>query len=1529
MEEQKTKLSNEEFKKIINELETIVNKEFQKVEEEVISYTDFYSARKQAFEEFILRIRKYDLSDIKTELWPGLFFSNPDNCIIDLSETNAHFDFSKINDSDSNWISLNNFNLSGCKIDNLDKLTGRLNYEAFDDETRKKYPKIFLDDSYNEEFRKRYCSNQITVDDYFSIEKEKRDSLNLRDKLSFDEGYISIINDDDKIENFIRINDEYKKILELVNKHLYPLKRNSIALDDDKRKAELFLKNLKSSNYTEWKDIIYKYTRRDLLHYFGKYNNIDKYPQSFIEENRDIFLLDQDISEELKNKYFNGKLKLEDFLGKTDFLKVNINYGVIDEKYEIRELIVNYKEELSHVPVEKADLIRTIAFDIVKLRNRHYNSLEQYLKQDNFDLYIKYKEDKKENELSFEERLKNSLQNNNGFSSVYRKAIKQFGIENILEFERKTGLLSKEKDGVKSYYFIKLMTDFSDFNNIKKIEELYVKNIIRNYSHKENGDDYKNLDYINSGYFKTITLDSNELDGLNEEEKNDLINKFYKGELNYTDIRKYPILMEVLKNKDLSFVLRRNIYNCYSEYGSYKTNDYDIDKKIKLNSKILELWKIYGKVFDILLYNEINLEDNTKEEIERFINKKLYEYMIDINHPSNYDNCIEDCDLLNLKSFKEQYPCFYIDEENFTEEELEKDYTPEELANNTDLIKRMKKTSIAFFTSEEYYWITDMFKEKETDDTAYEANLNRLIVMLEFSKIKDDPVIANEFKNYYLSHNNINNIREISEVLQRLRYTNSSVLFSLRESLLEQLLATKNPTDSFNKIEKVFIKNNIPLYAKMYYCFRILYPDIDKKFDFTENSRVATELKDGNVEKNRFIGLESPNEKRFMLIYNDLLQIAIKSNSIDMQQYLSNIENGSNIFNKLSEGKTTYEELSQEEKQEIDIFAKHLETIYDNSRLTKDLNIDLDTLSTKELINVLKDKISPTERYDLKDRIVRMYGYSAGYKSFNQLKSAMEDSVSNANLRGNKYAELLSNNKFSLEEGDLIRCIGDYQALGGSLDNGNVSKEYLSTIREKSTSDTTPLDIDWSLMEENNSIYNAIVGSPTGFGFGNVYLVIKKDNQNFNITRDSKGNELDTKYDPNKQELFGTQVNDVGWKTHWGIRTGIALTDVDYILYKKTAMIDNEKPYDEAGNVNYEGDTRDEYDDLRAIKFEIARHGYYIPVVDFSGNLIFTPKEYEELKSQMNGLSYYGDTIYNFSNNLVTPEIEEIRNSLYVSKNDTQNKSKEVNLLLKQILDKYNLSLKNKIDGNLTPGSVEVIDTGSTGRTTNEPGDGDFDLLLRLDNKFISDKKNYNKFKEDILSLIKEHNPEDIMITDNGDFRFKKVQLDSGNIVDIDLTFDRKTDKVKYTTEVCIKDRLETIRKQDSEKYEYVVANIILAKRVLKEAHAYKSANSKEADGGLGGVGVENWILQHGGSFYDAATSFLEKAKNKSFDEFKKIYTIWDFGENHLAERKGHYSHDNFVNDNMNEKGYEKMTQALELYLEKQKMYNDETVKNY
>ena len=82
------------------------------------------------------------------------------------------------------------------------------------------------------------------------------------------------------------------------------------------------------------------------------------------------------------------------------------------------------------------------------------------------------------------------------------------------------------------------------------------------------------------------------------------------------------------------------------------------------------------------------------------------------------------------------------------------------------------------------------------------------------------------------------------------------------------------------------------------------------------------------------------------------------------------------------------------------------------------------------------------------------------------------------------------------------------------------------------------------------------------------------------------------------------------------------------------------------------------------------------------------------------------------------------------------------------------------------------------------------------------------------------------------------------------------------------------------------------------------------------GVGIENWILENEGLFEKTSRDFLDKAEGKSFEEFIKVYTIWNFGQNNLSfKRDDGYTHDEFIKNNMNEEGYNKMVSVLKEYV--------------
>lgn len=390
---------------------------------------------------------------------------------------------------------------------------------------------------------------------------------------------------------------------------------------------------------------------------------------------------------------------------------------------------------------------------------------------------------------------------------------------------------------------------------------------------------------------------------------------------------------------------------------------------------------------------------------------------------------------------------------------------------------------------------------------------------------------------------------------------------------------------------------------------------------------------------------------------------------------------------------------------------------------------------------------------------------------------------------------------------------------------------------------------------------------------------------------------------------------------------------------------------------------------------EITIAGRYIPVYDLSGKLLFTKEHFDYIRNQMNGLSYYNmeDSFVIAEDNLLKLPTFELNGKVYNMKKlvkDIEKCTPKTEYIRSQIIE----SIESKINEDCSSDNeiiideelhnednlqvIEMIDIGSTGRGTNIPGTGDFDFMFRISDSNYNGAVNYYKSKILDLFGLKTYDS-----TDN-DLRLKDVYIqgtDEVHKVDIDITFAYKNPEVYYPTEMCLQDRLNTIKDKYPDKYNYVLANIIIAKLILKDFGSYKKRTSHdEPKGGMGGVGIETWVLEHDGSFTKACQTFLEhamftaeyfnidmddlitlsrlnpdeffenvKADSKGeiinskyqklidiFKFFQAYYPVYDFGQNHIigkANSRRKYPHDDFIY-NMNAVGFYKMLDCIIQY---------------
>ena len=801
-------------------------------------------------------------------------------------------------------------------------------------------------------------------------------------------------------------------------------------------------------------------------------------------------------------------------------------------------------------------------------------------------------------------------------------------------------------------------------------------------------------------------------------------------------------------------------------------------------------------------------------------------------------------------------------------------------------------------------------------------------------------------------------IKWTASIMARLANSNASELADRSEAFTRELLKldTDKIPEALDKIEDVYIHNHLPYVGKNYLVFRTMHPspNLEDDFNFSptlnyvsdgEPNTISPVLQQatGDLKSGK---LDQMLNSRDTIIVSDLLRASLGSNNRSIREYLATLKDGQTLLDQLSSGELDWDTFNQptnlmdkDTKANYDTlstFTWHLATIYNSTLPGKEhpyqlihqqADQDVNNALQADFTN-LTSLIKPNSRYTLADRAVRYFAHFVGIEDLAGAERYMDNIVKEADARNRKTAEYLATTKEpKLQPGDLVKGMGGTDGYGirylsYAFQNGSISKEYLG---DASRSDSTPLDTDLSVVlnysGDTRTIDHAMHPMlADGYGCG-LWTVLRSDEatgeDRFIVTGRNRHEADQDIYDPDddpdsrhkrealtKLEAFATGVD--GYD-HYGIRTGFGMNKVDYCVTDSTRI--DSTPVSEV------------------TKLEIALGGFYIPIVERdSEELVFTPADYDKMREQMSGLSHYHTGDYQFApdseldlpstdvGKTTIPSTNAIIDQLPASMAETDHKHEVINQAIKQAITnipELNLSYKDYLDGDLTENIVEIIDTGSTGRQTNAPGSGDFDYLARLDRSILNDPTKKQQITDALLTAFGRENDGSAIV--NGNLRLKQVSIDGlAEPVDIDITFAQKTNKVQYPTDAALADRLDNIKQQSETKYRQVLANIIYAKQFLKAAGAYKPRRSPEAKGigGLGGVGIENWVLQHGGSFKQAARDFLTVADNcSSFEDFCAHYPVWDYGENHKGIRSK--PHDNFVADNMNQAGYNRMKQAL------------------
>ncbi len=693
------------------------------------------------------------------------------------------------------------------------------------------------------------------------------------------------------------------------------------------------------------------------------------------------------------------------------------------------------------------------------------------------------------------------------------------------------------------------------------------------------------------------------------------------------------------------------------------------------------------------------------------------------------------------------------------------------------------------------------------------------------------------------------------EIFKRINDSPSRELKNLSTEIIPLLL--KNNTielmhEYVSRIEHIFLTNNIPMVGKQYKVFEILYGD--------------TQLKNG-VSRSKVESLKKMNNpiKQRLTIFKDLMRAHIASADSNLMQYLTALKEGRNALEKF-ESDTPLEE---NEKKSLKAFIKKINIL--TGHIGKESIVMGDDISDEEMaqeIRELSTSLGVEEGGSIIHKFEKFFLKGIGIETINEAIEIMKQRKIGAH---NRNVELSISGKISLQNGDLVKGVSS-NYFDTYLDKGVYAPEFVGaqSVGAKSvsrSSDGTPFDTDLIIIEDDKTDLEDNLT-----GYGDINLILKNKSQ----------------FEQDDLDIFRTGVIS---KNHYGIRTGFGSTQIDAICIKPQEIKDS---------------------GIDKIKYFIAKKGFYIPICNLDGNIVFTKEDYDEYRKIFKGIKRYEGGELEISQEWKTDKMSEEIDSITQTEENISNMEiirDNVQLKIKKILtDTGVLIHKGEFDDSLL-GAI-ISDTGSTGRGSALDEKFDFDFVVKLDDT------DWNKVPG-ILEKIKEIFQVKDQYDDNGMvmFRSQEIEID-GVKMDIDIGFNKKSDSEEFAAHDALKEKYNAIENsQGKQALLDTLTNIRFAKKKLKEAECYKKGNKGgEQQGGLGGIGVEYWIIQNGGDAVKAFKNLAEAAIHDGqvipFEDFKKAYKVFSAGQN----LRGSVKVENFTY-NMSESGYQKMVELAKSFL--------------
>ena len=701
------KMNLEQFQMFKDQLAKLI----QEVDNNYEAHKDDENYDSKEFEEMVYghyleiqnQLLEYDLSDIPFEAWEGITILSDETHPVDFSKTKANIDFSLI----EYW---GNGNFKGCNVRNIDKLKRYIDADSFDEETIKANPSLFLSNIFSDDFKEKYYRGILSISDLANLSKEQLDEIKQKDyqnHMDYKETTSELfhtIGIDKSIQLYNHSTDEYEAVNKILNR--YSILHGYSYSGIEQQSVEEFLEQLKNIDIKDIKQYCFDFARKQLLSN-SRWIEQKEYPELFIRENQDIFLVNANIPEEVKERFFNRGLKIQDLIDYPDvFNNIDIDYFMDYGTYineiirdyfgpgKFQELVQKHPDVFEHLSknndlytfskliTEGKDVDSTFT-RAVKEYFLEYGMPDNFKSIDDGQItynvpdWIESMNFKFVDKLTTKEELFDYDESTFILDKKQRTVLDILNIENIKRFEQETGFFTHKRnewspdiemfEALSSFLsttnFDKLKKSGIDFKNGNLMYEEFLNQFARCLDIMRSNNvftDYPDYDFI-KGKFR----DDHPEIFISEDAPEELKNAFYNNRIYPKFLFQHEEYIPYLLDKNLSNTIVLNmklaIPGLQDEEGHIMPNNTNfLDEYISRygKEKLLQLCTKYGPILFDLTIPSLHGEIDNEQLIEKSIRNTIYNSIIKNDNYYSY--------LSNVPEMIVEHPDIFVNFDNLS-----------------------------------------------------------------------------------------------------------------------------------------------------------------------------------------------------------------------------------------------------------------------------------------------------------------------------------------------------------------------------------------------------------------------------------------------------------------------------------------------------------------------------------------------------------------------------------------------------------------------------------------------------------------------------------------------------------------------------------------------------------------------------------------------------------------------------------------------------------------------------------------------